>query len=427
MTSFLFPRLRTGHARLWAQKFEDRTPEAVAADLPSSAFEGVTYAATGGERVPEEVLTELRGTLLETAKNVGYPDTRSLEAQRRFDLSLAGMLVELPIITGEALRDEVWQYLTCILVPDLVVWRYGKTRDTRVVGPTSHDRFLGGDRNMVERIWWRAYILHDPNAEAELWLLDTARGGLTEDNMVALFERGNIASYHMLCRTIANEYIRNRPYVSGLTGSAEQLLIREVMKKVVRLAAHMNLEAIPEDDRLDLIGGLFGETVAEMGGEAPSHGRVYDAMTAMVLTSSDLPTGNLHRTRMGGRQTRLPELLGKAPREIVCRWKWYWPDGSIRARSESRVFWHSEKEADTDIGEWVLTYRPEECPMRQARPGDILILATRLEDEELEAFLFPQNARAGLQVLGALKRGDPSVKVHDEVEEFVRETLHRRL
>ena len=427
MTSFLFPRLRTGHARLWAQKFEDRTPEAVAADLPSSAFEGVTYAATGGERVPEEVLTGLRGSLLETARNVGYPDTRSLEAQRRFDLSLARMLVELPIITGEALRDEVWQYLTCILVPDLVVWRYGKTRDTRVVGPTSHDRLLGGDRNMIARIWWRACILHDPNAEAELWLLDTARKGLTEDNMVALFERGNIASNHMLCRTIANEYIRNRPYVSGLTGSAEQLLIREVMKKVVRLAAHMNLEAIPEDDQLDLIGGLFGETVTEMGGEAPSHGRVYDAMTAMFLTSIDLSAANGLRARVEGRQTRLLKLLGSDPREIVCRWKSYWPDGSIRMSTETRVFWHTDKESPADAGEWILSYRPEECPMREADPGDILVLATRLEDEEMEAFLLPQKGRVGLQVLGALQPGDSGPKVQDEVEAFVRETLHKRL
>jgi hypothetical protein len=217
MSRFLFPRLQTGHAELWAQKFRELTPDEVAAQLPASEFEGITYAPTGGTRVAAEALTDLRDRLVAVATDVGYPDTRSLEAQRHFDFALARLLVALPIIQGEALRDEIWQYLTCILLPHLVVWRYGKTRDTRIEGPTSRDRFLGGNRNMLERIWWRATILRDPNDSDELWLLDTAGKGLSEDNMVALLERGNIASYHTLCRMIATEYVRHRPYVSGVT------------------------------------------------------------------------------------------------------------------------------------------------------------------------------------------------------------------
>lgn len=427
MSRFLFPRLDTGHAQLWAQKFRELTPEEVAAQLPTSEFDGITYAPTGGTRVADQILTDLRDGLAEIATGVGYPNTRSLEAQRHFDLALARLLVELPIIHGEALRDEVWQYLTCILLPHLVVWRYGKTRETRVEGPTSQDRFLGGNRNMMERIWWRATILCDPNDSDELWLLDTSGGGLSEDNMVALLERGNIASYHMLCRTIATEYARNRPYVSGVTKSAEQLLIREVMKKVVRLAAHMNLEAISEDDRLDVISGLFVETVQDMGGEAPSRGRVYEGMTSMLLTPADLPPPEDQRARIEGHRAGLQELLGTSHRELSCHWKLFWPDGSIRQESESPVSWYSDPERRSGRSEWALSYPADECPVREANPGDILVLATRLDHERLEAFLLPSHGPFSLQILGALKPGEGEVKVPDEVEEFVRESLHRRL
>lgn len=427
MKRFLFPRLRTGHAQLWARKFQYLTPNQVAAELPDSQWEGITYAATGGTRVDEEELNGVRARLVEVATDVGYPEVRSLEAQRRFDLALGHLLLELPIIRGEALRDEVWQYITCILLPDLVVWRYGKTRDTHIEGPTSRARFLGGDRNMVERIWWRTVILRDPNDSDELWLLDTGREGLTEDNMVALLERGNIASYHALCRTIAHEYVRNRPYVTDLAKSGEQLLIREVMKKVVRQAAHMNLDAIAEDARLEVISGLFVETVEEMGGEAPSRGRVYEGMTPIVLTPSDLPAPENQRPRIKGHRTGLQELLGTTRRDIPCRWKLYWPDGSIRAESESHLSWHMEPGSENGVGDWSLSYTVEECPVREANPLDILVLATRLEDGEFEAFLLPSQEKFSLQILGALESAEGGVRVPDEIEKLVRETLLKRL
>jgi hypothetical protein len=199
------------------------------------------------------------------------------------------------------------------------------------------------------------------------------------------------------------------------------------MKKVVRLAAHMNLEAISEDDRLNVISGLFVETVQEMGGEAPSRGRVYDGMISILLTPSDLPPPEDRRAQIEGHRTGLRELLGTSHAEVSCRWKLFWPDGSIRAESESPVSWYSDPDEKRGRSERALSYPADRSPMREANPGDILVLATRLDHEGLEAFLLPSHGPFSLQILGALKPGEEGVKVPDEIEEFVREALHRRL
>ncbi len=286
MSGYLFPRLDTGNAKLWAERFSGMAASEIAGDLPRLDPEGVRYAPTGGEKVPPERIDRLRRDLIELASGLGYPTERSLAAQRTFDLGMAEKLADLELIKGEALRDEVWQYLTCILIPDVVAWRHGKTVEREVTGPASRERFLGGTRNMMQRMWWRAMLFQDRSSGARFWLMDTGAGGLTEDNMVAILERGNIAWYPDLCRTIALQFLQYRPHVDNLGPSPEQRLLREVMKGVVRLAAHANLEAIREEARSTIVSRLFREVVGAMGGEAPQTDGVYSGFITVHIDAA---------------------------------------------------------------------------------------------------------------------------------------------
>ncbi len=424
MTLYLFPRLQRGNAKLWAERYHEMNPVQVAEARPTSAIDGVLYAPTGGTKVPEEVLQRFRQEVLQAAKGAGFPEERTLEGQREFDLELARLLLELPMIPGESLRDEVWQYLSCKVVPEAVAWRFGSTEKSVVTGPTTEARFLGGTRNMLQRIWWRASILQDPSAEDTVWLLDTGGKGLSEDNMVALLERGNIAGYHDLCRTIATEFVSYRPYVDGLMASADQFLLREVMKRVVRLAAFANLDAVPEEDRLETIRSLFVETVETMGGTPPAPGRVYDKIAVRHLRPIDLPDSSSNQHEIQG-VTALRQLLGEHTQQLECEWRWFWEDGSVRKNRKSLVKWYDARAANPKRSEWRLYY-PAGTPMDHANEGDMLILATSLSDEQLHAFLLPRGAPIYLQVRGALGAAD-GVDIGDDIEEYVRESLHARL
>ncbi|GEM_PF-785448 len=421
---YLFPRLDDGEAELWASKFSEMSPRQIADELPGPDVAGKRFAPTGGQRVDNDDLRELRNQIMGLAEQGGYPDETSLTARRRFDLELARILLDLPIIHGEALRNEVWQYLTCVLVPDLVAWRFGDRSGGRVSGPTSEERFLGGVRNLLQRLWWRAITLQDPSADDELWLLDTEKGGLTEDNLVALVERSHTNSYVDLCRSIAHQFVFYRKFVDDLENGTHEKLMREVMKRVVRVAAFANLEAVSSDKTQELVGNMFVETIEEFGGEAPPPGRRYRSVAARYLKPIDLPEGNSNQHEIQG-IVELQELLGKEEKVLDCNWRAYWEDGSVREEVSSRVKWYDARKSTPRRGEWRLYYE-DNGAMSVADEGDLLVLATSYRDEELHGFVLPRGESLYLQVRGILE-SEEGVRLSKSSERYLRERLHSRV
>lgn len=424
MKRFLFPRLDKGGAELWAERFGELKPDEIRDNLPDFHIDGVTFTPTGGERVEEAILEEFREDIIEIAEDGGYPNQTDIDARRHFDLEVSRRLLELPIIPGEALRDEVWQYLTCIVIPDAVAWRFGERKSGQVNGPTSERRFLGGTRNLLQRLWWRVRTLRDPGAEDELWLLDTGEEGLTEDNLVALTERSHIAAYRNLSKTIAEQFVFYRRFIDEETDGSTEDLLREVMKRVVRLGAFANLEAIPDDRRVELIGDLFIDTIEAMGGSAPTPGRVYDRVASRHLKPIDLPDANSNQHEVQG-VSALREMLGEEPQELTCEWKLYWDDGSVRDEITTRVKWYDAREANPSRSEWRLYY-PDDAPMDRTREKDMLVLATSFRDENLHAFILPRGSKIYLQARGVLQSGD-GVDIEANLESRLREMFHAKV
>lgn len=424
MSQFLFPRLSLSSAKLLAEKFSTMSPSEITEWNNSNALDGVHFAPTGGPKITDDLLQELRIEILQLANDSGYPNNHGQEAKRRFELSLARYFLELPIIPAEALRDEVWAFFSCRLVPEITAWRFGTCSDGRS-WKTSSARFLPGVRNTFQRIWWRAAILRDPaNEDDELWLLDINQEGLTEDNIVQLIERPGISTYKNLTLAIAREFVRYRPFTKETQGLSEEALLREAMTRILRVGAFANLDAIPEDARLETLRQIFSDCIKRHGGTAPKAGRVYKSFAARHLTSIDLPNSPSNQHEIQG-VTGLRHLLGDKDRELNCLWKLYFRDGSLQNQHESRLKWYDARAKDPTRSEWRLYY-PRQTPMEKANEGDLLLLASLMSEKKIHAFILPKGSPIYLQVRGALSKTVGQPEVPDDIEEYLRQELHRR-
>src|ERR1044071_6920388 len=81
------------------------------------------FSPTGGSHFSERALEVLRDTLDEKARVHGYPRIRPTD-WTGFDGEAAEHLHRtLRISANEASKPGPWQFLACVLMPDLVVWR----------------------------------------------------------------------------------------------------------------------------------------------------------------------------------------------------------------------------------------------------------------------------------------------------------------
>ena len=193
---------------------------------------GVWYAASNLPRVTDG------GSLRELVERIrGVADTtlRSSPTRTRdFDVQVARILWEEAGLTAnEAGQDDVWSFLCAVAMPDVVRARF-PGRDG--VG-TDVERFLGGARNTLGRLWWRAYALLDPDATDPLHLV----GRLPEDALVQIGERPTIAGYPPLARAFAYAVLDTPS--AGLRGGQEDL-VRDAIKRSRRRAAIVAFETL---------------------------------------------------------------------------------------------------------------------------------------------------------------------------------------
>jgi hypothetical protein len=256
MTVPLFPRLDrlAVDALLASREGDARLPEPV---LEAENFPVETsYAASGGSPVRHDMLVELRTGLVVIAEGAGFPNRGSSVDRARFD-ELASMFLAQrdELGGGEALRDDVWAFLACVLLPDLVAWRFADR---------PAERFHGGVRNTFQRLWMRGRIL-DRGADAERrWEL---LGALTEDALVQITERPSVGNDARLARALAEGWLR----ASGRLGrSAMEDAMREA---VIRLRLRNQVQLLSElDDQelCDAVDVFFGQSTALSGPDGRS-------------------------------------------------------------------------------------------------------------------------------------------------------------
>ncbi|MDK1488633.1 hypothetical protein QN219_00960 [Sinorhizobium sp. 7-81] len=158
-----------------------------------SEYEAWIWYAPSGGSVSPELVADILAEMTAIAKQHGYPHRASDKQKTGFDVEAAKWLAGHPqLASPELLRDDTWAFLSCILLQELVVWRYSARQSAR---------FAGGVRNTFQRLWIRGRTLDlgETAGKARWHLLE----GLSEDAMVQIFERASIAADAQLSKAIA--------------------------------------------------------------------------------------------------------------------------------------------------------------------------------------------------------------------------------
>jgi hypothetical protein len=206
------------------------------------------FTPTGGARAERRDLERLRTQLVEIAEGLGYPGEATESARLRFDMAIAESLFKvMQMAPSEASKPGIWEFLACVLLCDLVKWRFpGGTEGVPL------ERYFAGRRNTFQRLWWRAFILSEEETAAPYQLLKL----LGEDELVQIMERPYLAGSRSLSRTVARELLiasERHPRV------ARRILIREAQKRLRRLAAFTSLEVLEEAVLGRFVKNVFDE------------------------------------------------------------------------------------------------------------------------------------------------------------------------
>lgn len=241
----LYPRLTAG-------PFLSRLVEVSGADVLSLAtavaapFEGIgeTYGMVGGRRVLRNELVELQHQLRDLAKNHGYPGRGGKrDAINEFDRAASVLLHEsMRINAHEAAQHGVWQYLCTSVVPDVVRWRFPGQQE----GMTNEERFRGGRRNCLGRLWWRAYVFKDPRLEGEAAYERLSYLG--EDEFVQLMERPSLFGDRRLLRMTVDGFVE----FAANNKAIRHGLMRDLQVRLLRKQALIYLQGL-EDHQLKIL------------------------------------------------------------------------------------------------------------------------------------------------------------------------------
>lgn len=237
--------------------------------LSKSDYGGAHVIKPTGTLVPQDELLEIRRKVLQRLVEVGLTlgTTMTVPQRNLWDRTVGAALVELlrmdPFQTyssadkkGEKKGDgDAWTYLTVHVFPEFPGWRFpgkkggssspdaedaGEADQRMPVKPT--DRVRGGRRNVLFRVWFRAFVLGPDHG------IPSGADHLTEDELDNIFGRPTISRNHDLTRAIVRAIYRNRP-----RSARRNFVVRELMKEVRRRYSSVHFAALEDnvDEQLD--------------------------------------------------------------------------------------------------------------------------------------------------------------------------------
>jgi hypothetical protein len=252
--SVLYPRLLDRAARALHTEYS-QLPIRELQERAATHHRSAVFAATGGRRVSETELKDLRSEILRRAEHAGFPAEGRRQDRATFDLETARLLHERSgLVAAEASVRAAWAFLALVLVPDIAYWRYPR--------PPA-DRVLGTDitRHVLGRLWWRAHLLEDPTTPGDRYALIESFGEAAFDQIFA--RRRSIGGSRVLVRTLACTWPRQH-----LAGLNEREVLTEVLKRLLRLGAVIDFESLDEADLAAQVHETMAEAIAAKTEEA---------------------------------------------------------------------------------------------------------------------------------------------------------------
>lgn len=250
------------------------------------------FPPTGGVQADEADLLELREQCLEA---VGAARA-SADPVATWDLEMGRVLYDYARgRPGEFGSPDVWDFLTLVLLPDVVAFRLelspssskGPSRSSRTA------RLTGGNRrHVLQRLWRRWHVFG-----SELVLSRR----LLEDDYVALLERGVTSDRPALARAVG-EHVVNLQMSSGERRSYTRLF----MRRLVVASGFIVVPAEAGSQVTAMIEHLHSETMARMeadleaGANAETRQPSIDASSAVEQIPGRGRRGGLLRRLLSG-------------------------------------------------------------------------------------------------------------------------------
>jgi hypothetical protein len=234
----LLPRL----PRLAAEQLLEAVLDPSNGDWSFSNFkelpDGVQFAPTGGTPLSHEDLLALREAVLNIARRCGYGTEDSSAARRLFDIETSKYLADEPLFRShEALRDDTWSFIGTALLPDVVRWRFGDTKD----------RYLGGPRNTFQRLWIRGTALDRGEGNDERWLLVSE---LPEDALVQLTERPSLCAERRVALAIGELFLELK---QQLPNGEVEAAIRTSVVQALATKETLDLGGLGDNDLMSVL------------------------------------------------------------------------------------------------------------------------------------------------------------------------------
>ncbi|WP_154697088.1 DUF6339 family protein [Lentzea guizhouensis] len=259
--SRLYPRLLPWHAKNLYEEYRGLKPSELTAHSDTTHTSAV-FVATGGDRVSATDLAALRKKVVTLATDAGFPDESNRSSSAEFDLRLAALLhSEMGLVPAEAASGDVWAFLALVLLPDVAYWRYGPLPNADRVQATDITRHVFG------RMWWRAQLVHDPSEPSHYSAL-AILGEAAFDQIYA--RRKALGGSPHLVKAILRVW-RDL----DREGENERDVLRDLLKRLLRLAAFVSFEAMED---LDLDAELLRAAAESV--EAVRHKRLRELALA---------------------------------------------------------------------------------------------------------------------------------------------------
>lgn len=187
-----FPRIHDRHAMDIIAEMNNASLSEIASRAAYSHSYQWSHPLAASTNEVETELRELRPKILEAAKAAGFPDEKNRSRVASFDRAASQILdatLEIPLT--EAAEQTVWNFITLVTLPDVAAWRYPNTGKK-----VNFERWLGSERNVFRKLWWREAILgHELNHL------------LGEDEAVSIMERPQLSGNPSLARAMAKSIV----------------------------------------------------------------------------------------------------------------------------------------------------------------------------------------------------------------------------
>ncbi|SDP57970.1 hypothetical protein SAMN04487914_11827 [Arthrobacter sp. ok909] len=214
------------------------------------------YYPLARQRAGSDELLGLRGKILGIAEEFGFPSVVSSKFLVEFDRTVGPEIhAQMTIMPADASSIDVWNFINTVVVPDVVLWRYGRFHTQSKNWIISEDRLFDMTRTTIGRLWWRVHLLGPELA-----------GKLGEDEVVNLLERPRIGGYPLLSRAMGARLLA---FASESNTGRRMELFRDATKRLLRKMTVQSVFVMTPVQIEEFVTSLFLESATALGISLP--------------------------------------------------------------------------------------------------------------------------------------------------------------